>query len=131
MRLNTLLGWAVFSWPIVDVVGLMMILLGIIDYLYCANLFKVFGKGTPAPPEPPKELVVKGLYRYSRNPIYLGYFLVILGESLFFGQLLLFVYFLLSLVVINIYVICFEERALKKRFGEGYQEYCQKVPRWV
>ncbi|VVA44202.1 conserved hypothetical protein [Candidatus Roizmanbacteria bacterium] len=100
-------------------------------FLYCSRLFLIFGKGTPVPVEPPKKLVVSGLYKYTRNPIYIGYFMILQGEFLFFGEFLLLIYFFLAIIGINIYVIFHEEPILKKRFGKSYQEYFKKIPRWL
>ena len=82
------------------------------------------------PVEPPKKLVISGLYKFSRNPIYLSYFLVLLGYFFFFGHLTLLVYFVLLVIKINLFIIFYEEPVLKKRFGKDFEEYLQKTPRW-
>jgi len=94
-------------------------------------MFIKIGGGTPAPIEPPKELVIKGIYRFTRNPIYIGYFLILLGEFFIFGYLLLLFYFIAMLVFMQIYVVYIEEPKLKKRFGEAYKDYMKNVPRWL
>src|SRR5207247_9321963 len=73
-------------------VGVLPILLGVSIYLWCAWDFTFAGKGTPAPMDPPKELVVRGLYRYVRNPMYVGITLILFGEGLLFEAAILFLY---------------------------------------
>lgn len=130
IKANLFLGFFILPYKITKLLGGLLIGLGIVDVVYCSQLFKIFGKGTPAPVDPPQQLVSAGLYKYSRNPIYLGYFAVILGQFLLLGHFLLLIYFLLSLIVVNIYIIFFEEKTLTQRFGKKYQEYCQTIPRW-
>ncbi len=113
------------------VLGLVPILLGALIYLWCAWEFTFAGKGTPAPIDPPKELVVQGLYRFVRNPIYVGVSLVIIGESLLFESTRLFVYALLLLLVFHLFVVYYEEPTLRSKFGESYERYCKTVPRWM
>ena len=100
-------------------------------FLYCSSLFIIFGKGTPVPIEPPKKIVQQGLYKYVRNPMYLGYFAMVIGEALLFGAALLFVYVIVFILTTHIYVVYFEENDLKKRFGNSYDEYTKQVPRWI
>jgi protein-S-isoprenylcysteine O-methyltransferase Ste14 len=89
------------------------------------------GEGTPAPFDPPRKLVIEGPYIYLRNPMMVGVWLVLFGESLIFGSVLLGAWFLavcgLSLILIPVW----EEPDLVKRFGEPYQKYERKVPRWL
>jgi protein-S-isoprenylcysteine O-methyltransferase Ste14 len=110
--------------------GLICLLLGLAIFLYCSQLFKTIGKGTPVPVEPPKKLVVEGLYKYSRNPIYVGYWLILIGESLILGQILVLIYSIIFIVGLHLYIVCFEEEELRKRFGEEYTQYLMKVPRY-
>lgn len=131
MNINLWLKLPEHSFLELKVLGLFFILVGIMLFIYCSGLFFLLGKGTPAPIEPPKKLVVSGLYKYTRNPIYIGYFMILLGEFLFFGQFLLLIYFFLAIIGINIYVILHEEPILKKRFGKNYEDYLKKIPRWL
>ena len=121
----------IYSFFILKILGIILILFGLRLFSYCSGLFFIFGTETPAPIEPPKKLVVEGLYKYTRNPIYIGYFMILLGEFLFFGQFLLLIYFFLTIIGINMYVIFHEEPILKKRFGKSYKEYFKKIPRWL
>ena len=95
------------------------------------SLFTEVGEGTPAPFDPPRKLVIEGPYIYLRNPMMVGVWLVLFGESLVFGSVLLGAWFLavcgLSLILIPVW----EEPDLVKRFGEPYQKYERKVPRWL
>lgn len=89
------------------------------------------GRGTPAHLNPPKQLVIIGLYRYVRNPIYLGALLVQLGYILWFGSGLLIFYFLFFVVAYHILILFIEEPVLRNSFGAAYDEYSRNVPRWI
>ncbi|MBI3853053.1 MAG: isoprenylcysteine carboxylmethyltransferase family protein [Verrucomicrobia bacterium] len=114
-----------------DVVGLIAIVFGAAIYFWCAWDFAFAGKGTPAPYDPPKLLVTQGLYRLVRNPIYVGLMFVLLGEALMFASPTLLVYAPGMWLAFHLRIILYEERVLKKQFGEEYLEYCRKVPRWI
>jgi len=105
--------------------------LGALILLWCAWDFAVVGRGTPAPIDPPKSVVVSGLYRFVRNPMYVGVELVILGEALLFSSTRLLGYALLLGICFHLFVVFYEEPPLTKKFGGPYQEYCQAVPRWI
>lgn len=117
--------------PLAKTIGIALILIGTAVFTYCTDLFVIFGRGTPAPLSPPKKLVVHGLYQYTRNPIYIGYTLILFGEFLFFGGILLLIYAIVMFACINAYVISYEEPRLKKRFGNEYEAYMKRVPRWI
>ncbi len=106
------------------------ILVGAAIYLRCAWDFAVEGLGTPAPIDPPKNLVVAGLYRRTRNPMYQGVILLLLAESLLFPDAGLWTYVLSIATVFHVFVVLHEEPSLRKRFGESYLDYCRNVPRW-
>ena len=89
------------------------------------------GRGTPAPIDPPKELVATGFYRYVRNPMYVAIFLMLLGHFLWFGFLWLIVYLVITFLIVHLFVTLYEEPTLKRKFGASYQEYLRKVPRWI
>ncbi len=91
----------------------------------------VVGKGTPAPFDPPKELVAKGAHRVVRNPMYVGDLLVLLGLALLFGAAALLLYALLMACIFHLFVVLYEEPVLKRQFGDGYERYRQVVPRWL
>ena len=111
--------------------GVIPILLGAAIILWCAWDFTFAGKGTPAPIDPPKRLVVRGLYRYVRNPMYVGVLSVILGEALLFQSLALIEYAAVAFVCAYLFVIFYEEPTLSRKFGESYKNYREAVPRWI
>jgi protein-S-isoprenylcysteine O-methyltransferase Ste14 len=112
-------------------IGPCLIVIGIIGYLLCFWNFIFDAKGTPLPMGTQKHLIVKGLYRYVRNPIYISWYLIIFGEALFFQSLDLLFYLLSWIVFFQIKVIFFEEPSLKERFGETYEQYLKSVRRWI
>ena len=99
--------------------------------IWCFWDFLVKGKGTPAPINPPKELVVSGLYKYVRNPMYVGILLVILGHFLWFGFWNLLIYAAVVFAAFSAFVIFYEEPTLKRNFGAAYEDYLKRVPRWI
>jgi protein-S-isoprenylcysteine O-methyltransferase Ste14 len=89
------------------------------------------GRGTPAHLDPPKQLVITGLYRRVRNPIYLGALTVLLGYTLWFGSILVMLYSLLAFLGFHFLIIFIEESILRHNFGAAYEEYVKRVPRWM
>ena len=120
-------AWNSSAWRLP---ALLLIAAGASIYLRCAWDFAATGAGTPAPIDAPKRLVVAGLYRYTRNPMYLGVGSVILGAAWFFGSLVLLGYLAVVLLTVNAFVLLYEEPTLKSRFGADYDAYCKAVPRW-
>lgn len=110
--------------------GLLPILLGVIMYFWTAWDFTFTGKGTPSPIAPPKILVVSGLYRILRNPMYLGLLLILAGEAMYFQEVILVVYTCLFFLSFNRYVLNNEEPSLNRKFGANYKLYCHAIPRW-
>lgn len=106
-------------------------LIGSLVVLWCFWDFAFKGRGTPVPMDPPKELVIAGLYRYVRNPIYMGVLLIFLGHFLWFGYWALLVYALVAFIGVHLFVVGYEEPTLKKKFGQPYERYMQNVPRWI
>ena len=111
--------------------GLAAILIGALIYLWCAWDFAFAGKGTPAPIDPPKELVVRGLYKYVRNPMYIGVLSLVLGQAVWFEAVTLFAYAGVVFLLFSAFVFFYEEPALKRKFGDSYKSYCETVPRWL
>jgi protein-S-isoprenylcysteine O-methyltransferase Ste14 len=89
------------------------------------------GRGTPAPFDPPRRFVSRGAYRWSRNPMYLGYVVVILAEALAFRSAALVAYAAVFLALAHAFVVGVEEPSLRRRFGAAYEAYCREVPRWL
>jgi protein-S-isoprenylcysteine O-methyltransferase Ste14 len=115
-----------FAW-----IGVALIGVGFAIYLRCLWSFAGFGRGTPAPIDAPKRLVVVGLYRYVRNPMYIGVFTMLMGEVALFGSRALLVYALGWLALIHLAVVLYEEPTLRASFGEDYARYCRHVRRWI
>jgi protein-S-isoprenylcysteine O-methyltransferase Ste14 len=95
------------------------------------SLFHRVGRGTLAPWDPPRRLVIRGIYRHVRNPMISGVLSVLLGEAAFFGSFPLAVWFVLFFGINMIYLPLFEEPDLGRRFGADYQRYKTNVPRWI
>lgn len=100
-------------------------------YAWCVWDFASFGRGTPLPIDAPKRLVVRGLYRYTRNPMYLGVLTVISGWALLYQTGALAGYLLLVGIVFHLFVVLYEERHLQRTFGDEYATYRQRVGRWL
>ncbi len=111
--------------------GLVPLLFGLVMILRCFADFVRHGRGTPAPYDPPGELVVAGLYRYVRNPQYVGVVLVVVGEALLTGMVVLFGYAALLAIGYHLFVNYYEEPTLGRLFGEPYDRYREAVPRWM
>jgi protein-S-isoprenylcysteine O-methyltransferase Ste14 len=106
-------------------------LIGVIILLWCFWDFLVKGRGTPAPIDPPKELVVTGLYNYVRNPMYVGVLMIIIGHFLWFKTIWMIAYAGLIFLAFHLFVTLYEEPNLKETFGAAYEGYTKKVPRWI
>jgi len=104
---------------------------GIFVLLWCFWDFAHKGLGTPAPIDPPKNLVVSGLYRYVRNPMYVGVLIVIAGHFLWFGYWILLPYGGLFFLATHSFVTLYEEPLLRKQFGAEYEVYLREIPRWI
>jgi protein-S-isoprenylcysteine O-methyltransferase Ste14 len=115
-----------FPW-----IGVALIGCGAAIYLWCAWDFAVKGLGTPAPIDAPRVLVVNGLYRFSRNPMYAGVFTAIEGQALYYGSGHIAVYGCVMLTIAYVFVVLYEEPTLRRLFGNQYDEYCRRVPRWL
>jgi len=113
------------------VAGVALIIAGVPGVLDSFARFALQGLGTPAPIAPPSNLVVSGLYRYVRNPIYVALVAVILGQAVLFADRDLLVYGALLWLSFHVFVIAFEEPALRENFGAEYESYCASVPRWL
>jgi len=106
-------------------------IIGALVIFWCFWDFLTKGNGTPAPFDPPKELVVAGLYRYVRNPMYVGVLLTLLGNFLWYKTLWMIVYMVFFFLAFHLFVLIYEEPTLKRTFGASYEAYLNKVPRWI
>lgn len=126
-----LTGWKVAAlWGPLRVVGALLTVVAAAVVLSAFARFVTEGIGTPAPVAPPQHLVVGGLYRYVRNPIYLALVTAIVGQALLLGQLGLLAYALIVGVILFGFVRFYEEPDLSERFGAEYEEYRRAVPGW-
>jgi protein-S-isoprenylcysteine O-methyltransferase Ste14 len=113
------------------VAGAVLLALGVIGLLDSFVRFAVQGLGTPAPVFPTRHLVVTGLYRYVRNPMYVAVLSAILGQGLILGNVTLLEYGALVWVLFHLFVLVYEEPTLRASFGSEYDEFCAEVPRWI
>jgi protein-S-isoprenylcysteine O-methyltransferase Ste14 len=115
----------------VHLVGMLCMAAGTV--LLAASIweFARSGRGTLSPVDPPRELVVRGLYRYVRNPMYLSVTLIVLGEFLLTRSRPLLVYWVVWFIAVNLFVIGYEEPTLRERFGVAYDRYREEVGRWI
>ena len=116
----------VFRW-----VGIPLIAVGTGVMLVCIVDFARKGRGTLAPIDPPRNLVASGLYRYVRNPMYVGGLLVLCGEVIFFQSTNLLAYALCWWLAVHLFIVLYEEPHLTSVFGDQYEEYRRAVPRWI
>jgi len=129
--LRSLGEWVLPVFPSWSILGVFMIVPGLIILLMCIADFARKGKGTLSPADPTKKLVLGGLYRYSRNPMYVGVLMILTGEAILFQSPMLAGYSLLIFLVFFGFVVWFEEPRLKRDFGEEYVAYMQAVRRWL
>lgn len=120
-----------FDTGLFSYLALPLWIMGALIIVWCSVDMVRKGRGTPAHMNPPKQLIINGLYRYVRNPIYLGALMFQLGYVLWFGSGMLIVYFLFFLLAYQILIVLIEEPILRHMFGEEYQAYCRRVPRWI
>ncbi len=113
------------------IAGILLATAGLAVLAVTASVLFRIGNGTIAPWSPTRTLVVKGLYRYVRNPMITGVLAVLLGESLIVHSSAIFCWFVAFFVINNVYFVLSEEPGMVRRFGEEYVEYRQNVPRWT
>jgi protein-S-isoprenylcysteine O-methyltransferase Ste14 len=111
--------------------ALLVLALGTAIYAWCVWDFATFGRGTPAPIDAPKQLVSRGLYRHTRNPMYVGVLTVILGWALMFRAPALILYAMVIGGCFQVFIVFYEEPHLRRAFGGSYDEYCARVGRWL
>jgi len=111
--------------------GLVPMMVGIAILAWCFAGFIVEGEGTPAPYDPPHRLVTGRLYGWVRNPMYVAVATILLGEAIFYASAALLAWTVLAWVLLNFFVVWYEEPTLRRRFGPAYEAYLEHVPRWV
>ena len=126
-----LTGWeAKDTWAPLRVLGAALVAAGLVVLVHAFVRFVVEGVGTPAPVAPTEHLVVGGLYRYVRNPMYVAVAAVIVGQALVLGRPALLLYAAAFVAVTATFVRLYEEPALRGSFGAEYEAYCRAVPGW-
>jgi protein-S-isoprenylcysteine O-methyltransferase Ste14 len=135
-----LVPWSISRWQmqpafvgvaVFRLAGIALIGLGIPVLLDSFARFALQGRGTPAPILPPEHLVVTGLYRYVRNPMYVGVLMVIAGQGLLLGNAQVLEYGALVWLGFFLFVIAYEEPTLRRTFGDEYERFCANVRRWL
>jgi len=127
-----LTGWdAEPTAAVARVAGVVLIAAGVPVLVHAFARFVIEGAGTPAPVAPTERLVVGGLYRYVRNPMYLAVDAVIVGQGLLLNQPVLYVYAAVAALTMVAFVRLHEEPALARRYGSDYERYRHTVPGWV
>jgi protein-S-isoprenylcysteine O-methyltransferase Ste14 len=114
-----------------QIVGIVITSIGAAIALWCIVTFAWIGKGTPAPFDPPRRLVIRGPYRLVRNPMYIGGALALAGAALFYRSLFLLAYGSIFLLAACLFVLLYEEPTLRSTFGSDYEAYCHRVHRWL
>lgn len=118
---------AIGTW---QVAGVFVGAIGAALALSCILTFALVGRGTPAPFDPPRRLVIQGPYRFVRNPMYLGAGLALAGAALFYQSFALLGYLAVFLLATHVFVVAYEEPALRRTFPRDYEAYCAKTRRW-
>jgi len=135
-----LVPWWISRWhldapflgiPPIRIAGLILLALGAFGLLDSFARFALQGEGTPAPVFPTRHLVVSGLYRYVRNPMYVSVVSAILGQAILLGNVQLLEYGALVWLAFHLFVLLYEEPVLRETFGPEYQSFCAHVPRWI
>jgi protein-S-isoprenylcysteine O-methyltransferase Ste14 len=128
-------GWefrpAFLGLEVTRAIGVLLILIGLPGLVDSFARFALQGLGTPAPVAPTKNLVVTGLYRYVRNPIYVAVVAIIVGQALLFGVSGLVLLGAVFWLAFHLFVVAYEEPTLQGTFGAEYEVYRANVPRWV
>jgi protein-S-isoprenylcysteine O-methyltransferase Ste14 len=125
-------GWESSGPPaVVAAVGGVLVVAGVGVILEAFARFVLEGRGTPAPVAPTERLVVGGLYRYVRNPMYVAVGTVIAGQALLLGRPVLLAYLATVWLAVAAFVRFYEEPTLSARYGEEYAAYCRAVPAWL
>ena len=119
------------GWLPLRFVGGLLVVAGVLVLLDSFARFAIKGLGTPAPVFPTRHLVTSGLYRHVRNPMYVAVVAVIVGQGLYFGDVRVLAYGALVWLAFHLFVIAYEEPALRDTFGLEYETFCSGVSRWI
>ncbi len=116
---------------IYHIAGIILFIIGLVILLICIFRLAIKGKGTLSPLDPTTKLVISGMYKYSRNPMYVGAMIMLIGESIIFQSTALWIYAIIVFVAFNLFIWLHEEPRLSRDFGDEYREYRHKVRRWI
>ena len=111
-------------------VGATLVAVGLGALVHSFSRFVTEGRGTPAPVAPPATLVVHGLYKYVRNPMYVAILMLVTGQALWLGRFVLLGYAAVLWVMFHLFVVLYEEPKLRRTFGASYDDYQARVGRW-
>ncbi len=132
-----LVPWLLTGWHADDqsvalrILGVALLALGAALVLETTTRFALQGRGTPAPWAPPEQFVARGSYRVMRNPMYVGVLALIVGQALLLGREILFAWAAAAWLLFHLFVVFEEEPGLRRRFGADYEDYCNRVSRWL
>ena len=130
-QLNEALNLPNFNNSFLEIIGFIFIILGITTYLLTAKTFFKVAGNTPLIIHPTRSVMKTSLYKRTRNPMYIGHLILIFGEFLIYGSILIFFFWIFTVVFLHCLVVFYEEPLTKKRLGRSYEEYLGKVPRWI
>ena len=123
------LGIALPEWT--RAIGIIFMIVGSVLVLICVGIFVARGRGTPAIFDPPREFVALGPYKYVRNPMYVGGFILLSGFGLYHHSVSILALALLLALLFHLFVLWVEEPGLEQRFGSSYRDYKNSVNRWL
>jgi protein-S-isoprenylcysteine O-methyltransferase Ste14 len=135
-----LIPWWISKWKVqptpsgyllIQIVGIIVLTVSLLMLLESFARFALRGIGTPAPVAPPQHLVVTGLYRYVRNPMYVAVVSAIAAQSMILANLSLLAYTGFTWLIMHVFVIVYEEPTLRRTFDSEYEVFCTNVPRWI
>ncbi len=119
------------EFSLIRILALIFWIISVSVLLYCIWGFAAYGRGTLAPIDPPKVLVVRGHYQNTRNPMYLAVLCILLSEAVFFSSYRILIYAGVAFILFHLFVVYYEEPKLLEQFGESFEEYKRAVPRWL
>ncbi|MBV9156225.1 MAG: isoprenylcysteine carboxylmethyltransferase family protein [Acidobacteriaceae bacterium] len=124
--------WRVPPTPVESrLIAFVLIAIGLVPLADSISRFLREGRGTLSPSHPTENLVMRGLYRYVRNPMYLGVLTLIAGQTVLFRCWELSIYLVCVAVGFHLFVLFYEEPTLRSKYGKAFEQYCRNVPRWI
>lgn len=129
-----IMGWTGTTMPLEvhgpQITGMVVGAVGVALTFWCVFGFIRMGRGTPAPFDAPRQLVIRGPYRFVRNPMYIGAATILAGVAIFYESSAIVIYAVAFLLVFHLFVVFYEEPVLRRKFGPDYIAYCHRVGRW-